>query len=787
MTLLRTSHRHHRLRAALAGTLLATVLAGPGILWPQSAPAASSSPRAIYRLLARDLKDPRPIFALGLDVAGYGPNGSIDVILTEDERAKLRSLGVEPVPLEFLTRGLRTAAQSPLLAPNLGDYHTVAETHAALQALVAAHPTLAMMDTIGTSIEGRPIEALRISDNVGVPEGEPEALVVGCHHARELMSVELPLYVATRLLDGYGSDPVITALVNGRDIWVVPMLNPDGHQYMSQNTQGQSDNWWRKNRRINGDGSFGVDLNRNYGYLWGFDNVGSSPLTTSEVYRGTGPFSEPETAALRAFMAAHSFTVSLSYHSYGELLLFPWGYATLDTPDHDVFQALGDSMGVQNGYLVGNPKSGAIYLTNGGMDDWVYGETAEKPRVFGFTFEVNRAEQGGFAPSDNLIVPTCELNWGPTLTLLRYADAPRRVLGPARPSAPTYAAQLPGIRVSWTYPVPDPPNEPVRHDLRRVDSLFVGVDNAEAGTAAWDTTLFAWTTARSKSGVRSFWSGSGNNRVSILRSRAGHDVAVSESLNVQAFWDLESDLDYWYAEASNDGGKTWAHLPGNRSALTNPFGRNEGNGVTGSSGGQFLEAAFSMAPLTGTQVLVRFRCVTDGSVAGEGVYLDDIAPTDIESSATLIDTQSATTSYDVVPLPTKATWFQARAVDSEGQVGAFGPRSRYDPSLTGAVVPVPVIALDRIHPNVPNPFNPRTTVRYDLAVGKPGPFALTLCDVSGRRVAVLARGWDEGRGATREAAWDGRTSSGADAASGIYVLVLECVRGTVSRKVALLR
>ena len=780
------THRHQRLGATLVTAGIAAFLTGLAFAWPDAAPASEPPQRAIYRILPEDLRDPGRVFGLGLDVAGRGPGGSIDVILTAAERAQLQAIGVEPVPLESLTRGLNAAAQSPLLAPNLGDYHTVAEAHAALQALAVAYPTLARLDTIGVSIEGRPIEALEISDNVGVLEGEPEALVVGCHHARELMSVEIPLYIADRLLAGYGADPVLTAIVDGRVIWVVPIVNPDGHVYVEQHSGGQSDGWWRKNRRLNSDGSFGVDLNRNYGYRWGFDNIGSSPTTTSEIYRGTGPFSEPETAALRALMAARSFKVALSFHSYGELVLYPWGYATLDTPDNDAFQALGDSMGVQNGYLVGNPKSGAIYLTNGGMDDWAYGETGEKPSLFGFTFEVNRADQGGFAPSDNLIVPTCELNWGPALTLLRYTDAPRRIMAPARPSAPTFTAQLPGIRLDWTYPVPDPINPPTRHDLRRIDSLSVGTDDAEGGMAAWDTTLFSWSATRSASGARSFWSGSANSRVSILRARAAHNVAAGESLRVRAFWDLEADRDYWYAEASADGGKTWARLPGNRSALTNPFGADEGNGVTGSSGGQFAMSAFSLASFGGAQVYVRFRCVTDGNVAGEGLYLDDIAPVDFEFAVTLIDTQSPSPSYVLAPVPQVPTWFQVRGVDAEGQAGTWGARSRYDPAITGAA-PTPGVTADRLYPNAPNPFNPHTSVRFDLGTGRGGPYELALYDAMGRRVAVLARGWDSGRGSTREATWDGRAASGADAASGVYLLVLESVRGRVSRKVALLR
>lgn len=472
-----------------------------------------SALRAIYRIPLAPGTDVRPLLKLGLDVAGIGPGGSLDVIVNEAELSEIRALGFAPLAVAVPTRGPLSAAQSPLMKPGLGLYHTVAEAHTEMAAYVAAHPAIALLDTIGFSIEGRPIEAIKISDNVDSQEAEPEALIVGCHHARELMSVEIPLYLMRRLLDGYGVDPLVTSLVDGRQIWIVPIENPDGHVYVEQHSGGQSDTWWRKNRRPNPDGTFGVDLNRNYSYLWGYDDIGSSPTPSSEVYRGVAPFSEPESAALRDLVAAHAFGISCSFHSYGDLVLYPWGYTAADTPENSVFRALGDSISAQNGYLAGNVKSGTIYQTNGDLDDWVYGDTAIKPRLFGFTFEVNTADEGGFAPSETLIGPTCDLSWGPLLTLLRYADEPRRILPPARAGRPSasYAVGT-GYTLRWSYPAPDPLNLAVRHDVRRIDSLAVVADDAEAGAADWDTTLFAVSTARSASGTHSYASGSGDNR-----------------------------------------------------------------------------------------------------------------------------------------------------------------------------------------------------------------------------------------------------------------------------------
>ena len=771
-------------RRASALCLLLSLALAPAFAPPNSL-AWEPPAKAIYRVTPGKSQDLRPLLRLGLDLAGRGPGESLDFVLSAEEADLVRALGFSPAALETTFRGLHLAPESPS-APGLGDYHTVAEALTEMATYAAAHPDIAQLDTLGTSLEGWPIVGIKISDFVGVDEEEPEALIVGCHHARELMSVELPLYVMRRLLDGASSDPVLGSLVADREIWIVPILNPDGHVYVEQHNGGQSGNWWRKNRRPNADGSIGVDLNRNYGHFWGFDDFGSSPIPSSETYRGTGPFSEPEVAALRDFMAAREFTTSLSFHSYGSLVLYPWGYATLDTPDHSIFRTLGDSMAVQNGYRAGNPKSNAIYLTNGGMDDWVYGDVATRPKVYGYTFEVNTAAQGGFAPSDALIGPTCELNWGPVLTLLRYSDEPRRVLGPPRPASFAITPAVNAARLSWSYPVPDPANPATRHDARRLVGLFETIDDAEGGVADWDSLRFGWSSARSASASHSYWSGSGDTRVSILTARHALLASAPESLIVRAFWDLEPNFDYWYAEASVDGGENWTTLPGDRTTNDDPTGSNEGNGITGSSGAGFLRAAFSLASFIGAEPLLRFRCVTDPTVSGEGLYLDDVAPVVRAAVETVTDTGSPDTTLSLAPGDGPAH-FQVRAVDAEGHRGPYSPRVFYDPTVTAVSSPLAPVLADAIRGAAPNPFNPRTEFRFTLAAGSAGPYRLDLFDASGRWVARIAEGMDDGRGGVRRVAWEARGGGGEPLASGVYLVLLRTPRGSATGKVTLLR
>ncbi|MDH5715450.1 MAG: M14 family metallopeptidase [Candidatus Aminicenantes bacterium] len=256
--------------------------------------------------------------------------------------------------------------------PN-GRFHTYLELRNDLFRLQETHPQIARVHDIGDTIEGRDILAIKISDNVELDEMEAEVLLVGCHHAREWLTVEVPYYIAQYLVEQYDVDPEIKRMVDNSEVWIVPLLNPDGLEYSIHTFR-----WWRKNRRDNGDGSFGVDLNRNYSYMWGFDDEGSSPYGWSQVYRGRSPLSEPETDALRMLFIQREFQAAISYHTYSELILYPWGYTPEPTFDQGLMHYLASTMsdlmkGVNNRYYQPRQSSVGLYTTNGSFIDFAYG------------------------------------------------------------------------------------------------------------------------------------------------------------------------------------------------------------------------------------------------------------------------------------------------------------------------------------------------------------------------------------------------------------------------------
>jgi carboxypeptidase T len=243
---------------------------------------------------------------------------------------------------------------------------------------------------------------------------------LGCHHAREWISVEVPFRLAEHLLQESSSDPVQRWLQQG-EVWVAPMVNPDGHEHTRTHNR-----LWRKNRRRNPGGSFGVDPNRNYGYMWGTLNINtSSHVPTDETYVGPRAFSEPEVRAVRDLVARELFGGVLSYHSYSQLLLYPWGYTTKRLRDEVDFRDVRDLAEEMerlirkvHGKTYTAQQSSQLYRTAGDTTDWTHGEYA----AASLTVELRPAtwEEGGFILPADQIQPCWEENRPAALEFIRH-------------------------------------------------------------------------------------------------------------------------------------------------------------------------------------------------------------------------------------------------------------------------------------------------------------------------------------------------------------------------------
>lgn len=355
-------------------------------------------------------------------------------LVNDEEVARVKAAGYKVLSESssepfFRTHPGLNGDKNPQFPTKDARYHDYAEMKKALDILQKKYPRISKIESIGQSWEGRDLLALHINTNGSdLNSGQstrPGVVFMGAHHAREHLSSEIPRMLAEYLLD-HQREQNISTLLSTRDIWIIPMVNPDGAEF---DIEGGSYHMWRKNRRVNNERrerTWGVDLNRNYGYLWG--TGGSSTIQSSDTYMGPAPFSEPETQAIRDFLNGHlNLKVLLSYHTYSELILYPWGHThdpIAKTRDHDTFKTMAETMARWNHYKP--EQSSDLYITSGDTTDWAYGTLG----MFAFTFELTPKGMmgGGFYPGANVIDSTFNANLNPALYLIDLADNPYRAI-----------------------------------------------------------------------------------------------------------------------------------------------------------------------------------------------------------------------------------------------------------------------------------------------------------------------------------------------------------------------
>ena len=326
------------------------------------------------------------------------------------------------------------SAAEPEFPPGSTGYHTYPDMADEVASVASDHPDIVRRFSIGRSLQGRELWAVKISDNVTTDEAEPEVLFDGLHHGDEHMSLEMTLAILHWLTDGYVADaPRIRGLVNGREIYIVFALNPDGATYDIAGS-GTYRNW-RKNRQPTpGSGAVGTDLNRNYPYRWGCCG-GSSATPSSSRFRGPRALSAPETRAFSDFVKGRvvdgrqQIRAAISFHTTGRLILYPYGHTLSNVPpgmtrdDHDAFVAMARQFGATNGY---RPiQASDLYLSSGTSRDWLYGTY----RTFAFTFELS-PDSTPFPPDGKIAAETSR-NKSAVLDLIDLADCPFSVIGKA--------------------------------------------------------------------------------------------------------------------------------------------------------------------------------------------------------------------------------------------------------------------------------------------------------------------------------------------------------------------
>jgi len=673
-----------------------------------SVPLLMAAQQSVYSRVKiyLDAKTPAQLFATGIEITGADTKNNCYLAeLSREEISRIEAGGFRyeiliPDMTAFYTS--RFAGKVPLSENDVllneewpqpvnfslgscGGFSTIDEMTAQLDLMRSLYPNLVsarktLSDTIST-IEGRNIYYVRISDNPDVNEPESEILYTGMHHAREPIGMQHLLYYMWYLLENYTTDPSVKALVDNTEMYFVPVFNVDGYMY-NINTYPNGGGMWRKNRRDSGGGNYGVDINRNYGYQWGYDNTGSSPNPASDVYRGSSAFSEPETRMMKYFCENHNFSIALNYHSYSNLLLSPWGWTPDQCADSAVFDAYGLVLTLENGFIYG-PGSTTIYPTNGGSDDWMYGEQTTKPAILSYTPEVGNNSDGFWPPQDR-ILPLIQANMLGSITAARltlnygtvsdisplfiyensgYLPFKVKRLGLQDGNFTVSVIPLGNSFASVGNPVtiqglallgeqPDSISYELSNTLHVGDTLryVLQIDNGYSVNSDTVTRIFGypvslfndnfddnsqWTGTWALTNKQSFSptscitdSPDGNYSSSVTKTiTMNNQVDLPEVLMIvlqfRAKWTIEDDFDYVQLLISTNNGTTWVPVQGMYSQPGSAY-QSYGNPVYDGKKGDWVREAISLKEYMGSKIKLRFKFKSDQGTEFDGFYLDDV-------------------------------------------------------------------------------------------------------------------------------------------------------------------
>jgi len=598
---------------------------------------------------------------------------------------------------------------------SMGGFYTPDEINRQLDSMQLMFPNLITMkaniDTFH-SIEGRPMYWVEITNLQDSAHHKPQVLFTAVHHAMEPMGMQQLIFFMDYLLENYGTDPEITYLVNNLEIYFVPVVNPDGYAY-NYSVGPNGSGTWRKNRRDNSLFS-GVDLNRNYGVAWGYDDLGSSSIKVHPWYRGTGAFSEPETQAMRYFLQHHAFQSAINWHSWGNFLIYPWNYKNYYTPDSTTFEAFCKLMAYESNYVYGTVFETYGYQSNGDADDWAYGDTLTKNRILSLTAESGTSTDG-FWPPLTRIIDLCKEALPNDLTFLRLNlhfakvhDLSSSVLTPTSDllqynvqnlgldTPSTFAIHFTSLTPGFTIDtIPkiyynlhklQEVNDSINYNISLTSAAelqyIIYTDNgnytyADTITKYYDplSLYFAddcstmnnfsgtdWGLATNQyysfpSSITESPNGNYNNsQQSDLTIDSLIDLtnAYYATVNFHAKWDLENNYDYVQLMASTDGGSTWTSLCGKYSE-TGSTGtistEPTGQPVWDASQKSWILEDVPLTDYLGTQVKLKFSFHSNLINTRDGFYFDDLKIYVMHNPSSQVNTYSQNLNITINPNP----------------------------------------------------------------------------------------------------------------------------------------
>ncbi|MEO0265175.1 MAG: M14 family zinc carboxypeptidase [candidate division WOR-3 bacterium] len=546
------------------------------------------------------------------EIAAGMPGEWYDLIMRDAQVCKLKG---KEISFQVIVEDLEAEKEKVK-----DGYHSYDQVVQILRSLAQSYSQLARIESIGPTYEGRYIYGIKISDNVHLDEDEPEHLISGCTHAREWVSVEVPLFIADSILRAYGRDGYITNLVNNREIWIFPVLNVDGYVY-DYSGGGTS---WRKNREPYSN-SIGTDLNRNFNGTcdstaqdgWGYINgTSTSHNPGQDVFCGKYGNSAPEVAAYTNFIKSRNFVTILDYHTYSELVLVPWGHKRTPTPHENLYNEIGQGMASRIQKLNGGnytfQKSIDLYPTSGSSSDWEYGWSiyvAGKPCIaicveMGTAFYQNTSDLPHIK-RENFEGAIYLIDKGDYILNTMKTPVPAPII--VEPSIDTVRAE--SLVVKWSVP---------NSRFCQIDSFTVEllkdesviVDGFENGTANWVLEGFSRSSSRYYAGSYSLASPSQSYVAAQARTKYPYIVKPGDSLKYWTYYDIQRNADAAIVEISENLREWFSLLP---------------ERLSGQSGG-WVQHKIDLSPYIGKSVFFRFRYMTDFFWTNAGLFVDNVYP-----------------------------------------------------------------------------------------------------------------------------------------------------------------
>jgi hypothetical protein len=619
-----------------------------------------------------------------IEIASASPGEHFDLIADQADIELVIGCGLRTeVVVEDVEHERELARQSgrgKARPTAFGQYRSYAEIVTILRGLASSFPDICRLDSFGPTHQNRWSYGLKISDNPGLDEDEPEVLIVGVHHAREWASAEVPRYIADTLIRNCSTNVQFRDFINSHELWIFPVVNVDGYIYDYPNQY-----WWRKNRQPFGS-AIGSDPNRGYNGACNGDRFGdwgavawnssTTHYPSSNLFFGARGEWAREIRYLADFFRTRSFVGVLSFHLYGELVLWPYAYGP-HPRDSSYYVNLGRGIAGQirrlgSGYYT--PEHGGdLYPTNCDSDGWMYGWSHYINGVpcMSYTIELGTTFYQPVSDLDFIQQQAFRGAWyhmvrSDTTIAQLEGQVPRPFIAPMDSGPGTFT-------LHWT-PVHPEHNHPTRWELQELRGLTVTTDSLESGSSRWSLVGASLSTARSHSGNYSLFFGSGNNISNYAMTAHPYPVQPGDSLVFWIWYSLENNYDVGIAEVSLEG-KEWFQLH---------------DRYTGSSSG-WVRRAYPLEPWAGRSVFIRFRYMTDDNTLGTGMYVDDVHPVPMFADSQIVSSSITDTSYQIGGRSAGRYFYRVRGYNTAWAWGDRGPLEDYRVLMVDDVAAVGIL------------------------------------------------------------------------------------------------